>query len=96
MSEAARLFPDAVHIGRVGKIAWHSDDDCEELRNFAHASTPRSRRVGKIARRRTTMLALPGNFAHPHMGLGVKHLEGEVVGSPATERGLGLVFGGSA
>jgi hypothetical protein len=33
------------------KIAWHWDDDGEKLRNFAHASTPRSSRVGKIARR---------------------------------------------
>jgi hypothetical protein len=49
-------------IGRVGKIAWHRDNDCEKLRNFAHASTPRSR-VGKIAQRRTIMIAVPGNFA---------------------------------
>jgi len=49
----------------VGKIAWHRDDDCETLRNFAHASTPSSSRVGKIARRRATMIAVPGNFAHP-------------------------------
>jgi len=39
---------------------------------------------------------VPGNFAHPHMGPGVKHLEGEVVGEPTTERGLGLVFVGLA
>jgi len=39
---------------RVGKIAWHWDDGCERLRNFAHASTPRSSRVGKIAQRRPT------------------------------------------
>jgi len=49
----------------VGKIAWHWDDDCEKLRNFAHASTPRSGRVGKIARRRAIMMAVPGNYAHP-------------------------------
>jgi hypothetical protein len=49
----------------VGKIAEHWDDDGEKLRNFAHASTPRSSRVGKIARRRATMIAVPGNFAHP-------------------------------
>jgi hypothetical protein len=48
----------------VGEIAWHWDDDCEKLRNFAHASTPRSSRVGKIAQRREAMIAVPGNFAH--------------------------------
>jgi hypothetical protein len=50
---------------RVGKIAWHWDDDREKLRNFAHPSTPRGSRVGKIARRGATMMAVPGNFSHP-------------------------------
>jgi hypothetical protein len=34
----------------VGKIAWHGDHDCAELRNFAHVAVPRGPTRGQRAR----------------------------------------------
>jgi hypothetical protein len=49
----------------VGKIAWHWDDGCAAMRNFAHAAAARCGRVGKIAQLLAIIIPVPGNFAHP-------------------------------